>query len=315
MAFFLDTLGFRVESVFPADAPRVAVIHRHGLQLRLVRQADEGAPMEATPAGRLPDLQPSFVVSRANDGAEWHTGRAGMLYRDLIPDRQGGHFIASHIRIPEGGTVPDYVHFHRVRFQMIYCLAGWVRVVYEDQGPPFVMHAGDCVLQPPEIRHRVLECSPGLEVLEIGCPAEHETRADHDLCLPNSSLEPERDFGGQRFVLHQAAKATWQSWRLAGFRSRDTGIAAATDGLARVEVVRIDTASEAPASQALTPSHGAAFLFLFVLTGTVTLRREEHGVTRLSVGDACVLPPAGRPFLEDASSDLELVEVALPAFR
>src|SRR6185312_10404915 len=24
-------------------------------------------------------------------------------------------------------------------------------------GDPFVMHAGDCVLQPPEIRHRVLE--------------------------------------------------------------------------------------------------------------------------------------------------------------
>ena len=53
---------------------------------------------------------------------------------------------------------------------MIYVRRGWVRVVYEDQGEPFVMHEGDLVLQPPEIRHRVLESSPGLEVIEIGAP-------------------------------------------------------------------------------------------------------------------------------------------------
>ena len=84
-----------------------------------------------------------------------------MRYRDLVPGRLGGRYIASHIEIPDGGTVPDYVHFHDVVFQMIFCAAGWVRVVYEDQGEPFVLHAGDCVLQPPLIRHRVLEASPG----------------------------------------------------------------------------------------------------------------------------------------------------------
>src|SRR3546814_7577110 len=104
-----------------------------------------------------------------------------MHYRDLIPGRLGGRFIASHIRIPDGGEVADYVHYHRVRFQMIFCKTGWVRVVYEDQGPPFVLHAGDCVLQPPQIRHRVLEASAGLEVVELGCPAVHETCADHGL--------------------------------------------------------------------------------------------------------------------------------------
>ena len=41
-------------------------------------------------------------------------GRAGMVYRDLIPDRLGGAFIASHITIPEGGPVPDYVHHHDI---------------------------------------------------------------------------------------------------------------------------------------------------------------------------------------------------------
>ena len=84
-----------------------------------------------------------------------------MLYRDLIPGRLGGRYIASLISIPEGGPVADWVHFHRVAFQMIYVRRGWVRVVYEDQGEPFVMREGDLVLQPPEIRHRVLESSPG----------------------------------------------------------------------------------------------------------------------------------------------------------
>lgn len=109
--------------------------------------------VEAEPPLRVPALRPSLCLSRHAAGC-WGTGRAGMLYRDLVPDRQGGRFIASHIRIEEGGPVPDYVHFHKVRFQAIYVICGWVEVVYEDQGAPFVMHTGDCVLQPPQIRHR-----------------------------------------------------------------------------------------------------------------------------------------------------------------
>ena len=99
------------------------------------------------------------MLTRA--GAIRGEGRAGMLYRDLIPSRLGGRYIASHITIPDGGPVADWVHFHRIALQMIFVRRGWVRVVYEDQGEPFVMNAGDMVLQPPEIRHRVLESSPG----------------------------------------------------------------------------------------------------------------------------------------------------------
>ena len=101
------------------------------------------------------------AVGAAGGAPAPDTGRAGMIYRDLLPDRQGGRFIASHITIPDGGPVPDYVHHHDVRFQVIHCVRGWVDVVYEDQGPPFRMHAGDTVLQPPHIRHRVLEARPG----------------------------------------------------------------------------------------------------------------------------------------------------------
>ena len=60
-----------------------------------------------------------------------------MQHRNLIHGRLGGRLIASHIRIPNGGRVADYVHHHHVRIQMINCYKGWVRVVYEDQGEPF----------------------------------------------------------------------------------------------------------------------------------------------------------------------------------
>ena len=35
LAFFTGRLGFRIASIFPAEAPRVAVVSGHGLRLRL----------------------------------------------------------------------------------------------------------------------------------------------------------------------------------------------------------------------------------------------------------------------------------------
>ena len=336
LAFFTDRLGFRVDAIYPADDPSVAVVSGYGLRVELRRGAKEApgvlrlvssrpsdfaggasellAPngtrieiVDADPPLVVPPVVPSFVLTENGDRARWGTGRAGMRYRDLVPDRQGGSFIASHIQIPGGGPVSDYVHFHKVRFQMIYCYKGWVRVVYEDQGPPFVMQAGDCVLQPPRIRHRVLESSPGLEVIEIGCPANHETFADHDLPLPTPAMRPERDFDGQRFVRHVAAEASWQPFRIEGFECRDTGIAAATGGLATVRIARL---AGTPAKK--RRRHDAEFLFTFVLSGSLTLDVDGRGALTLSAATSFVLPPEVSYAFFDCSSDLELLEVALP---
>jgi mannose-6-phosphate isomerase-like protein (cupin superfamily) len=255
----------------------------------------------------IPPLDPALVVTHADGDDSWGFGRAGMRYRDLLPGRLGGRFIASHIAIPHGGPVPDYVHYHRIRFQLIFCRRGWARLVYEDQGEPFLMRAGDCVLQPPEIRHRVLESSDGLEVVEVGCPAEHETLADHDLPLPTGVVRADRDFGGQRFVRHDATAARWEAWRHDGFEQRDTGIAAATGGLAGVRVVR------PLASGASTPTatHDAELLFGFVLDGSATL--VAGGAEHALRGASSFAVPAGLPFaLERCSADLELLEVTLP---
>jgi quercetin dioxygenase-like cupin family protein len=226
-----------------------------------------------------------------------------MLYRDLIPDRQGGRVIASHIRIPDGGPVPDYVHFHAIELQLIYCYRGWVRVVYEDQGEPFVLHAGDCVLQPPEIRHRVLEASAGLEVLELGVPAVHATHVDHDRALPTPELRPERSFGGQRFVHFRSEGARFTASPITGIEACELGIAAATGGRAAVHVLRV-AGPLAPRAY----RHAGELLFHVVLRGALTLDVAH----RLAAADAFVIP-AGQPFTwTEASPDLALLSVALP---
>ncbi len=328
LQYFTDRLGFRVEVVFPADAPRVAVVSGHGTRVRLDPDAGTdpgrlrlvgtppGPSEETAPNGTViswesdamivPDLVPSFTLTRADDA--WGQGRAGMQYRDLVPDRQGGRFIASHIRIPDGGPVPDWVHFHEIRFQLIVCRRGWVEVVYEDQGPPFVLEAGDCVLQPPEIRHRVLRASDGLEVIEIACPAEHRTVADHERSLPTPTVDPGRVFGGQRFVRHVGASATWAPWRFAGFEAQDTAVGEATQGLAGVRFVRPTSGGVAPHAA----THGAEFVFAFVLEGSIDLRTGDTNHT-LAAGDSVVVP-ADLPYQwSRPSTDLRLLDVTLPA--
>jgi quercetin dioxygenase-like cupin family protein len=324
-----EQLGFRVDVIYPADDPANAVVSGHGLRLRLETTSDPapvtvrlvtdgqsgsvtlpgGTHVEYTPATtayQLPDNRPSVVVTRRSD--ESGVGRAGMRYRDLIPGRWGGRYIASHITIPDGGPVPDYVHFHKVRFQMIFVKSGWVTLVYEDQGEPFTMHAGDCVLQPPEIRHRVLECSAGLEVVEVGCPAEHETIADWSLPLPTGAVRTDRDFGGQRFVRHVAAGAPYAPWRIAGWEFRDTGIGEATEGLAGARVAR---PIAPPVPQWIV--HDTEFSQLVVLAGMVTIELEGGPTERLGDADSIAIPGGTRYRLVDPSDDCELLDVTLPA--
>ena len=299
--FFTRRLGFRVEMIVPADAPHTSIISRQGMMLRLEAGSTQAQSYDY--AVDSPESARGFVISRLNNDA-WHVGLAGMQYRDLIPGRLGGRVVASHIRIPDGGETPDYVHYHKVLFQMIYCKAGWVRVVYEDQWPPFTLEAGDCVLQPPEIRHRVLESSPGLEVIEVGCPAAHETWADHELELPTREVLPERLFGGQRFVRHRAREASWAPWRIEGCSACDAGIAAATNGLAAARVVKSDSAITATAN-----GHAGELLFLFILQGELGIDSPTQENHQLRAGDSCVIP-AGVGYKLRAGAGLEMLEVS-----
>lgn len=341
VGFCTDVLGCRIELITPADNPAQYVVAGHGARLRLVRsdtdspirlrlsvgrelgdderelRAPDGSIVELVPpadAVSIPENEPALSVVRADSGDEFGTGRAGMGYRDLLPDRWGGRFIASHIRIADGGDVADYVHFHRIRFQMIFVAAGWVDVVYEDQGEPFRMSAGDCVLQPPEIRHRVLRSSPGLEVIEIGCPAEHDTLVEYSIGLPTVRFDPDRDFGGQRFVRHIAADSIADASAPCGdgFVHRDTGIAAATDGLADAQVLTMPILDAAPAP---TLTHGGEFAMFVVLAGSAQLAVEFDGDARVvdvAPRDAVALPSGSTWTWANRTTDFELLHVVLP---
>ena len=336
LSFYGETLGFRLESIFPADDPAVAVMTGHGLRIRLDRGSDDApgtirllcdrpetfaagkAEIEAPNGTRIeirerepefarPPTRHALVVRRMAEEESWVVGRAGMQYRDLIPGRLGGAVIASHIRIPRGGPVPDMVHFHTITFQLIYCYRGWFDLVYEDQGRPFRLEAGDCVIQPPRIRHRVLESSDNGEVIELGVPAEHLTTIDHELALPTGTLDPRREFSGQRFCRHRRRDATWAAWRLPGFEARRTGIDDATGGVANVEAARAANGAAGAVS-----SHDADILFTFVLEGGMRLRAPGLQAQDLRAGDAFVVPPRTRTAYERCSADLELLEVSLP---
>lgn len=333
--FYTKVLGMRMDSIYPADDPQVAVFSGHGLRLRIENGAAEppgtlriltetpdafadGKRHLTAPNGtriEIDDLNPplvmpetvhSFVVRRLADQAPWIIGRAGMHYRDLIPDRLGGSIIASHIRIPDGGPVPDMVHFHKVGFQLIFCYRGWVDVVYEDQGPPMRLTAGDCFIQPPEIRHRVLMASDNVEVIEIGVPAEHVTEIDHEMDLPTVHLRPDREWQGQRFVFNQAEDASWGSSRLPGFASRDTTIARNTKDVAGVQVLRKGQ------REAEWTRHDTDILFTFVMDGQMTLEGEGRDPYSLEAGDAFVVPPGMATRYSAASVNIELLEVSLP---
>lgn len=284
--------GFRLDLIYPADDPHTAVLGNGDESVRVT--TDPNAP---APGAALPPFVPEFVLTRASESAG--QGRAGMLYRDLVPSRLGGRYVASHISIPEGGPVADWVHYHQIAFQMIYVRRGWVRVVYQDGGEPFVMGEGDLVIQPPGIRHRVLESSPGLEVVEITAPAVHATHADHALELPNGH-NPGRIFGGQRFLRHIAAETPWTP--AFGGEAQESEVEAATSGLGTVRTVR-------PLNdEALNfGGNGGELVFGFVLDGSAML--DYRGLKEVGPADAFVIPP-GQPWrVTHPSPDFRLLQV------
>lgn len=119
-----------------------------------------------------------FTVSHADDSDFTHDGlRAFFEYRDLgIKEVTAGRFNAHFIRARLGESHPGEWHRHNLDFQMVYVLRGWVRFEYEGVGE-VLLRRGSCVHQPAGIRHREVEHSDDLEMLEITSPAEFGTEA------------------------------------------------------------------------------------------------------------------------------------------
>jgi mannose-6-phosphate isomerase-like protein (cupin superfamily) len=118
-----------------------------------------------------------FTVSHHNE----QDFRAGLRnyakYRDLGISNATGGMVQAHVIRFVPPSRPQEVakrHYHDLDFQMVYVLKGWMRSEFEGQGE-VVLRTGACWIQPPRIKHTVLEYSDDCEVLEIVMPAEFET--------------------------------------------------------------------------------------------------------------------------------------------
>jgi len=278
----------------------------NGWVVLTIRPADD--PYEATvrsPNGETLRLRRTpIIVSRLGGNDDGHTGRASMTYRDLIPGRWDGRYVASHIAVPDGGEVPDDVHFHDVEFQFLAVRTGWVDVLYEGQGDTIRMQPGDIVLQPPGIRHRVLATSPGFDIVEVGCPADHLTNFDHEMTLPNGTYGA-HEWGGQQFVFSSPGDFS-DNWDHPGFASDDSGIGAATRGV--VEVRRVKTSADSETSE-LSPF---TFRFIFVMDGDINVTTVDGTVHHLESGDSIALPPSAQAKVTSGAEQATLLDVLVP---
>jgi mannose-6-phosphate isomerase-like protein (cupin superfamily) len=144
--------------------------------------ARKTAPAKAKPAkpGKPPKIHwgpQSFVASHLKDAA-FKTGlRSYAAYRDLNIEKATGGAVQAHVIRLLGKCDPKVVsipHYHGVQFQMLYMLKGWMIGEYEGAGR-VKMTAGSCWIQPPGIRHQVIDYSDGCEMVEIILPAKFAT--------------------------------------------------------------------------------------------------------------------------------------------
>jgi mannose-6-phosphate isomerase-like protein (cupin superfamily) len=149
------------------------------------RNARKPTARKKTTARRAPAVaavkrQPrqAFVASHHKDEDFKVDGlRAYAKYRDLgIANATSGMVQAHVIRFvpPCRPEEVSKLHLHDVEFQMIYVLKGSMTTELEGQGA-ITMRQGSCWIQPPRIKHKVLDYSDDCEVLEIVLPADFKT--------------------------------------------------------------------------------------------------------------------------------------------
>ena len=119
-----------------------------------------------------------FHVSHLEDDSFKTDGfRPWALSRDMGMVEATGGMVDVHVNRrarPFNAKDISHRHFHNVHYQMVYVLKGWVKNEFEGHGE-FLMKEGSCWLQPPKIKHTVLDFSDDLEILEVIIPANYDT--------------------------------------------------------------------------------------------------------------------------------------------
>jgi mannose-6-phosphate isomerase-like protein (cupin superfamily) len=140
------------------------------------RKTTARSPARAKTKAR-PRAKQRFTVSH-HDEAGFDAGlRRYAKYRDLGISAATGGLVQAHVVQFVPPCRPEEVsklHYHDVEFQMVYVLKGSIKTELEGQGA-ITMREGSCLIQPPRIRHKVLDYSDDCQVLEIVLPADFKT--------------------------------------------------------------------------------------------------------------------------------------------
>jgi len=141
------------------------------------RSARRRATTSAKRKTKAAPRRQTFVASHHRPDAFEQGLRRYAHYRDLgIAAATGGLARAHVIKMipPCDPAEVSKRHYHDVEFQMIYVLKGWIKGEYDGAGV-VTMREGSCWLQPPKIKHTVLDYSDDCELLEIILPADFDT--------------------------------------------------------------------------------------------------------------------------------------------
>ena len=124
-----------------------------------------------------PRAKQRFTVSHHNE-ADFDAGlRRYAKYRDLGINAATNGLVQAHVVQFVPPCLPEEVsklHYHDVEFQMVYVLKGSIKTELEGQGA-ITMRQGSCWIQPPRVKHKVLDYSDDCQVLEIVLPADFKT--------------------------------------------------------------------------------------------------------------------------------------------
>ena len=140
--------------------------------------ARRSAP-KTTARARVEKIRPKQTFNVSHQGQEDFQGglRSYAKYRDLGMSKATNGMVQAHVIRMIPPCDPKEVskrHYHDVDLQMVYVLRGWIKSEFEGEGE-ITMREGSCWLQPPRIKHSVLDYSDDCEVLEIILPADFET--------------------------------------------------------------------------------------------------------------------------------------------
>jgi hypothetical protein len=129
------------------------------------------------PATKAAPRKQTFVASHHAPGAFEQGLRRYAQYRDLGIAAATNGLARAHVIKMVPPCDPAEVskrHYHDVEFQMVYVLKGWIKSEFDGAGA-VTMREGSCWLQPPKIKHAVLDYSNDCELLEIILPADFDT--------------------------------------------------------------------------------------------------------------------------------------------